>query len=195
MSATARPTTFFARLLNNVTQRRARPSDPEVLVGIDYKGNRYYERIGANVQERTLDGVVLPKRWYFPEHDNEENWDQHIPPEWEAWMRYRRIDAPTEDEINLNLAVAHMKQVNAAKLAAAEDQRRLQGQKQEALPAPAVPDHATAVQPVTEHADYDDGDGLPYNRETGVRHKPQFPIYEDYEHPPESGDRSSAETN
>lgn len=169
MSRTARPTTFFARLVNNLVQRNVRKEGEETLVGIDYKGNRYFEQVEGSPHQRKLDGVVLPKRWYFPADDNEDDWDQHIPPEWEAWMRYRRIEAPTEEEINLNLAVAHMKQVNAAKL---EKERQLQ-----------APSDVKALKPATDvnrHQD-EDGNELPFDPETGDLKKPKFPVYAEYE--------------
>lgn len=174
MSQTARPTSFFARMVNNIVQRNTRPTSEEILVGIDYKGNKYYEQIGANVQERKLNGVVLAKRWYFPATEHEDDWDRHVPPEWEAWMRYRRIDAPTEEEINLNLAVAHMKQVNAAKI---EEQLRLQAAEQGVLSPPVQPDSNTkTLQPVIKEDSY-----FKFNNETGENPKPGFPVYEEYE--------------
>lgn len=169
MSQSFRPTSFLSRLVNNLVLRNKRKTGEETLVGIDYKGNQYYEQIEGSQHVRKLDGVVLPKRWYFPPTGSEEDWDREIPPEWEAWMRYRRIEAPTEEEINLNLAVAHMKRVNAARL---EEQRRLEASGQKSL-KPLADDDV--------HREPDEKPDLPYNKETGEIKKPKFPVFEEYE--------------
>ena len=75
------------------------------VMGADYLGNLYYER------DKGPDKV---RRWYLPE--DQDDWDRPIPPEWEAWLRYRRNDAPTCDEINLNIALAELKKIRAKEL-------------------------------------------------------------------------------
>lgn len=75
------------------------------VMGADYLGNYYYER------DKGVDRV---KRWYLPK--DQDDWDRPIPPEWEAWLRYRRDDAPTCDEINLNIALAELKKIRAKEL-------------------------------------------------------------------------------
>jgi len=115
--ATLRPTTFWQRVvLNFVTRKQAKGAKP-VLIGTDYMGNVYFEKNEAGLFERRIgesDTVMRGKRWYFPV--DEDSWDNPIPPEWEAWLRYRRLEHPTEEEIMLNLAVSHVKKLNSKKL-------------------------------------------------------------------------------
>jgi NADH:ubiquinone oxidoreductase subunit len=154
------------------------------MIGIDYKGNRYYEMEGANVQDRRIGEQVLPKRWYFPPSETDEDWDQYIPPEWEAWLRYRRIDAPSEEEVNLNLAVAYAKQLNAAKMKEAE-QRALKSSDQITLPPPA--DNVTRAIQAPEPQAEDMREEVPYNKRTGENPSRGFPSYDEYELSPDQG--------
>lgn len=63
------------------------------IIGKDYMGTFYYEK------ENT--GGRKPSRWFVPVDNN--NFQQDIPPEWEAWLRHRRKLPPTEEEIQLNI--------------------------------------------------------------------------------------------
>ena len=83
-------------------------------VGRDYLGNIYWEMPPDPEKGRTKF-----KRWYFPQTD--EDWDRPVPPEWESWLRYRRPDPPTEDEINRNIAIAQLKKLRAKEI---EEKRR-----------------------------------------------------------------------
>lgn len=163
--ATYRPTTFFSRITNYLFIRNSRQVKPEKLIGIDYKGNQYYEIEGEHIQERKLDGVVLGKRYFFPSGENEDQWDEYVPPEWEAWLRYRRIEPPTEEEINLNLAVAYAKQLNAKKL---EEQRQIEGPK--------------AIQQIDKSLTTSG-----FDNETGDKDRRRFPVFEEYEISPGEG--------
>ncbi|KZC10508.1 hypothetical protein WN55_01945 [Dufourea novaeangliae] len=49
---------------------------------------------------------------YFDDHE------QEIPAEWESWLRYRRTEPPTIEEIETNYQIAKLKKENAAKIAA-----------------------------------------------------------------------------
>ena len=82
--------------------------DP-VEVGRDYLGNVYWEQPPDPVKGRTKF-----KRWYFPQSD--DDWDRPIPPEWESWLRYRRPDSPSEEEINRNIAIAQLKKIRAKEI-------------------------------------------------------------------------------
>lgn len=91
-----------------ISQEELEASKRDVRVmGQDYLDNLYYERNHSTEPNKV-------KRWYLPEV--QDNWDRPIPPEWEAWLRYRRNDAPTCDEINLNIALAELKKIRAKEL-------------------------------------------------------------------------------
>ncbi|XP_059051204.1 NADH dehydrogenase [ubiquinone] 1 alpha subcomplex assembly factor 2 [Achroia grisella] len=80
-------------------------------MGKDYIGNIYYE-IPADPSV----GKRKPSRWYDPPKG--QDFLDPIPAEWEAWLRMRRTDPPTQEEIANNLAIAKLKKENAAKIEA-----------------------------------------------------------------------------
>ena len=96
---------FLERLFENLRTKK-KVQQEQISAGKDYMGNMYYEAPADPSR-----GVRAPKRWYWPQH--EDDWDRPIPPEWEAWLRYRRPDAPTEEEINRNIAMAQLKRLRA----------------------------------------------------------------------------------
>lgn len=115
--STLRPTTFIGRVLLNIVTRKTAKGREPIKVGTDYLGNEYFEQPEAGPHLRRIGEsktVFRGKRWYYPK--GEDDWDEAIPPEWEAWLRYRRLEQPTDEEILLNMAVAHVKKVNAKKL-------------------------------------------------------------------------------
>ncbi|XP_070512905.1 NADH dehydrogenase [ubiquinone] 1 alpha subcomplex assembly factor 2 isoform X2 [Cardiocondyla obscurior] len=78
------------------------------LIGEDYYGTKYYEEeIRSSARKR-------PPRYFVPV--NKDDFEQELPAEWEAWLRYRRKDPPTREEIDTNYQLAMMKKTNAAKL-------------------------------------------------------------------------------
>ncbi|XP_065203674.1 NADH dehydrogenase [ubiquinone] 1 alpha subcomplex assembly factor 2 [Planococcus citri] len=75
--------------------------------GEDYLGNKYYE-----LPPDPRGGRSRSSRWFESESGD---LDQQLPPEWTAWLRRRREDAPTDEEIIRNLATARLKTRNASK--------------------------------------------------------------------------------
>lgn len=70
-------------------------------------------------------GKRRPIRWYrAPETESKEimgidlyaGFDAKMPSEWESWLRHRRDEPPTEDQIRRSLALSELKKMNAAKL-------------------------------------------------------------------------------
>lgn len=86
-------------------------------VGSDHFGNKYFE-IPADPSH----GKRRPSRWFEP--CIKEKTDQEIPVEWEAWLRNRRANPPTKEEIEHNLAVMEMMKLKAAQLEEAARQER-----------------------------------------------------------------------
>ncbi|XP_039952550.1 NADH dehydrogenase [ubiquinone] 1 alpha subcomplex assembly factor 2 [Bactrocera neohumeralis] len=80
-------------------------------IGEDYFGNKYYE-IPANPSI----GKRKPSRYFVP--TDKEAFDQELTAEWEAWLRGRRNEPPTREELVRNLSIMEMKQRNAAELEA-----------------------------------------------------------------------------
>lgn len=79
------------------------------LIGKDYLGNKYYETPRRADSERTK-----PARYFEPAE--RDNFEQEMPAEWEAWLRYRRREPPSESEVLKNLAMIQTKKKNAAEL-------------------------------------------------------------------------------
>lgn len=78
------------------------------LMGEDYYGTKYYE------EEIRYSARKRPPRYFVP--TSKDNFEQDLPAEWEAWLRYRRKDPPTREEIEANYQLAITKKENAAKL-------------------------------------------------------------------------------
>lgn len=76
------------------------------LIGTDYFGNKYYE-IPANPSS----GKNRASRWFLPPEKDE--FMQEMPAEWESWLRGRRGNPPTQEEVMKNLAIMQMKKMNA----------------------------------------------------------------------------------
>lgn len=78
---------IFKEFLKSIT-----PKIPKKLhVGTDYMGTKYYEVI-------TPDSIRRKSNRYFTPKDK-DNFEQELPAEWEAWLRNRRKDPPTEAEV------------------------------------------------------------------------------------------------
>ncbi|XP_063988481.1 NADH dehydrogenase [ubiquinone] 1 alpha subcomplex assembly factor 2 [Diachasmimorpha longicaudata] len=75
------------------------------LVGKDYNGTKYYEDPEA---KGTKGRSFIPRE--------AENFEQELPAEWEAWLRYRRRQPPSEEEVNKNYELMLLKKKNAAAL-------------------------------------------------------------------------------
>ncbi|GAB6032275.1 Mimitin, mitochondrial [Chamberlinius hualienensis] len=112
---------------------KKRPSGD--LVGKDHLGTQYFE-IPADPQG----GKRKPSRWFTPR--DKLAFDQSMPPEWEAWLRGRRSDPPTQDEITANMAIAQTKKIKAKELEEQEQHRRLDavGPKSDNIPPTAKKD-------------------------------------------------------
>lgn len=88
--------------LNSLKPRQIRGN----LKGADYLGNKYYEIPVNSSSTRTR-----PSRWFEPPQG--DDFEHEKPAEWESWLRGRRKEPPTEQEIAQNLAIMQMKKKNA----------------------------------------------------------------------------------
>lgn len=121
-------------------------------VGTDHYGTIYYE---APISEHT--GKTRPSRYYATTKERDD-FEQEIPPEWMAWLRFRRKEPPTEEEVLRNYNAMLQVKANVAKL----EEERLK-EKQEALGSPG----AVAVAKPEERETYN-----------------TFPVFKDYENYP-----------
>uniref|UniRef100_A0A8D8LRE2 NADH dehydrogenase [ubiquinone] 1 alpha subcomplex assembly factor 2 n=2 Tax=Cacopsylla melanoneura TaxID=428564 RepID=A0A8D8LRE2_9HEMI len=97
---------FFKDFVNSLRPKHVQKGNH---MGTDYMGTKYFE-IPADPQG----GVRRSVRSFEP--IVKDKFDQIVPPEWEAWLRGRRKQPPTEDEINRNLGMIKLKEKNAAEL-------------------------------------------------------------------------------
>ncbi|XP_046823792.1 NADH dehydrogenase [ubiquinone] 1 alpha subcomplex assembly factor 2 [Vespa crabro] len=97
---------IFRDFLASIRPNISRPK----LMGEDYFGTKYYE-----VPISSTSTKKKPAR-YFKAINND--FEQEIPAEWEAWLRYRRKEPPTFIEIETNYKMQIIKKMNAAKLEA-----------------------------------------------------------------------------
>ncbi|CAH2007445.1 unnamed protein product [Acanthoscelides obtectus] len=92
---------IIKNFVNSLTPRQFKGTH----MGTDYFGNKYYE-IAANA---TLGR--RRQRWFDP--PVKDDFMQEMPAEWEAWLRGRRKEPPSEQEVLKNLAIMQMKKKNA----------------------------------------------------------------------------------
>lgn len=118
-------------------------------VGKDYIGNTYFE-IPANPSE----GKRKPSRWYDPPKG--QDFQNPIPAEWESWLRMRRKEPPSEEEIAKNVAIAQIKKENAAKI---EMKRLAEGGS-----LPAVPERGPQSYPTYDEYSTGDSEGVHSNK-------------------------------
>lgn len=88
---------FVASLKPKGSQRK--------FIGEDYNGTKYYEDSGAPSKRGRMFTPVDP-----------ENFMQEMPAEWESWLRYRRHEPPTNEEIKASYNLIMQKKSNAAQL-------------------------------------------------------------------------------
>lgn len=74
--------------------------------GTDLYGNKYFEKVADPSVGRRK-----PSRYFVP--PKKSDFMNEVSPEWEAWLRGRRNDAPTEEELQYNKAFMEMKQQKA----------------------------------------------------------------------------------
>ncbi|XP_053211071.1 NADH dehydrogenase [ubiquinone] 1 alpha subcomplex assembly factor 2-like [Panonychus citri] len=76
----------------------------EKIVGKDIYGNIFYENDKVNFRGQL-------SRYHCPPGNSDIL--NKISPEWDAWLRYRRKDPPSEAEVLKNLKISEMKKMNA----------------------------------------------------------------------------------
>lgn len=90
---------FIASVSPRATRRK--------LIGEDLYGTKYYEAPILKGSARKT-----PRRYYVPLKED----FPEMPAEWESWLRYRRTEPPTSEEIERNMQIALTKKKNAAEL-------------------------------------------------------------------------------
>eukprot|EP00111_Clytia_hemisphaerica_P005505 TCONS_00015972-protein len=90
-------------------------SSSKKLVGKDPFGNFYFEVVkGSGRVQRSFDGQT--------KHEEYQTGD--LPHEWEAWLRGKRTEPPSDEEIIKNLKYSAQVQMRAVKRSAEDDERQ-----------------------------------------------------------------------
>ncbi|KAL9692517.1 hypothetical protein quinque_000156 [Culex quinquefasciatus] len=99
---------LFQTFMNSLKPRQLKGN----LVGEDYFGNKVLRnpgKLGAWADAQPALVRTLREK---------EAYNQEVTAEWEAWLRGRRKEPPTEQELLRNLAIMKLKEKNAAELEA-----------------------------------------------------------------------------
>lgn len=96
-----------------ITQRNMAKKDTATYVGRDHLGNHYYEKYQPNHQFRKN------QRYFIKE--KVESFDElvdatHVPPAWDAWLRFRRKEPPSTEEVEEGEEYYKIQQERAAQL-------------------------------------------------------------------------------
>jgi len=158
----------FSRIVRGIIENLTRGKGPQggVQVGTDPFGNRYFE-IPADPSR----GKRRPIRWYDAPNTNQKEifgvdiaggFDAKLPAEWESWLRMRRDDPPTFEQVMESLALADLKKRNAAKLDAKNQEQLLEMGRE--VPGEIKPQEGE--KPFwPKYEEYDEGDKLREHRE------------------------------
>ncbi|XP_015511110.1 NADH dehydrogenase [ubiquinone] 1 alpha subcomplex assembly factor 2 isoform X1 [Neodiprion lecontei] len=115
--------TIWKHFIESVKPRRFRGD----LVGTDHFGTKYYE-----TPLHSTSSKKKPPRYFEPV--NKDDFQQEVPAEWEAWLRYRRKEPPSDAEVLQSLALMKTKKKNAAELESALEATRSSKSKPAPLP-------------------------------------------------------------
>jgi NADH dehydrogenase [ubiquinone] 1 alpha subcomplex assembly factor 2 len=100
-------------------QRAAVGKDTVKFVGQDHLGNRYFEAYRPN--------HIRPVQRYFDRTGMQRTQDvvdiANVPPLWDAWLRFRRQEPPTDDELKDSEEYYRMQQERAANSKAHKEEK------------------------------------------------------------------------
>lgn len=102
--------------------RRFKPENEKsvTLIGQDNRGNQYFEADAPNHYRKT-------QRFYKTIHLDKSTHVvdvARVPPAWDAWLRFKRKDPPSEEELRESDEYFEMQQALAAKKASEEETKR-----------------------------------------------------------------------
>lgn len=97
------------KIVFNNFLKSLKPKAEEKPVGFDVHGNKYFE-----IPSDPQGGRRVPRRWFVPA--NEGTVSDAPTPEWSQWLRGRRDEPPTNEEIVHNENIANMKKINSKNL-------------------------------------------------------------------------------
>ncbi|KAH9500355.1 hypothetical protein Btru_071582 [Bulinus truncatus] len=153
----ARRIGVLGRILGNLKNSLFTVKQNDKFVGIDKFGNKYFEKEGDNSHN-------LRASRYIKQND-ETDWDiPEIPVEWEAWLRGKRKDPPTTEEIERN----YIKMIQTKRRA--EELDRKYSQKKNSVVSSTSKDIAQDIEPsqqqnpFPQYEEYEFSPGEKYNK-------------------------------
>ncbi|XP_017886477.1 NADH dehydrogenase [ubiquinone] 1 alpha subcomplex assembly factor 2 [Ceratina calcarata] len=105
--------TILRNFVDSITPNNRKPK----LIGEDYYGTKYYE-----MQNAVNTSKQKPARYFEPVNKND--FEQNVPAEWEAWLRFRRKEPPTVEEVEANYKLQLLKKERAAQLEATYSEKK-----------------------------------------------------------------------
>lgn len=99
----------------------------ERFIGEDHLGNQYFEAEKPN-HSRPIQRYHVTKK--SPENFDELIEAVHVPPAWDAWLRFRRSTPPSNQEVLEGEEYFRMQQEMASKKKSEQDRRLVDDQKQ-----------------------------------------------------------------
>lgn len=142
----ARERGIFKMIWNNFISSLKPQFARRKLMGEDYYGTKYYEEDIRNSRRSKAPRYFVPV--------NKDNFEQELPAEWESWLRYRRKDPPTPEEIEASYQLAMIKKENAAKLLEGNCSKK--EASKEALPAQTSASQAANSGNFPAYEEYED---------------------------------------
>lgn len=99
--------------------KQAKSKETVKMVGKDHLGNKYFEANKPNHWR--------PVQRYYDAPKPVESFDQiveavHVPPAWDAWLRFRRQEPPSEEEVMESEQYYQMQQEMASSKKKAEEE-------------------------------------------------------------------------
>jgi NADH dehydrogenase [ubiquinone] 1 alpha subcomplex assembly factor 2 len=86
---------LFRMIFTNFIKSITPNSSKTICVGTDHFGTKYFEHINSKSEYKRS------RRYFVP--IDKTNFEQDLPCEWESWLRHRRADPPTNEEVILKV--------------------------------------------------------------------------------------------
>ncbi|XP_071799661.1 NADH dehydrogenase [ubiquinone] 1 alpha subcomplex assembly factor 2-like [Asterias amurensis] len=108
----------------------------KILVGTDHLGNKYFE-IPERSTITTKEGLLKARRICEAKYSHADYEEGMIPIEWEAWVRGKRNDPPSHEEIMRREQMTVIVKKRAKELEAKDQEKQLQDYKEGLVAEPA----------------------------------------------------------
>lgn len=154
---------IIARIWHGLQKSLMRESQVVKMVGEDHLGNKYFEKLADPARNRRA------SRWVEP-RDASQSADPtfipEVPMEWEAWLRRRRNNPPTQEEIDMNYAIGLRTQMYAKEL-----EEKMNSSREPAATNKSYTETITQGHFTSEFPKYEDYEQTPGESQTRKKHQ------------------------